>query len=75
MLKGADKLLNDKINELLVCAYHKNEDEQELSEILQNKKYKIKLSPGYMLMINEKPNYSLVEPFYFRKGLIYAKPD
>jgi len=72
ILKGADKLLDEGINDLIVCTYHKNGDERNLSELLQAKDYKTVSSPGYMLLISEKPDYSLEAPFDFRKGVIHA---
>ena len=72
ILKGADKLLSEGINELIVCTYHKNGDEQNLSAQLRAKEYKTTPSSGYMLYLWEKPNYSLEEPFDFRRGVIYA---
>jgi hypothetical protein len=72
VLKGADKLLSKGINDILVCTYHKTGDEQNLSGHLREKKYKTVHSPGYMLLISEKTDYSLEAPFDFRRGLIHA---
>ena len=72
VLKGADKLLDEGIDDMLVCTYHQNGDQQNLSRQLQEKKYRTILSPGYMLMIGEKLNHSIEEPYDFRRGLIHA---
>ncbi|MCL2511769.1 MAG: FkbM family methyltransferase [Bacteroidales bacterium] len=74
VLKGADQLLDKGINDILVCTYHQNDDEHNLSEQLRKKKYKTVPSQGYMLMISDNLNDSLKEP-YFRKGLIHASPS
>jgi len=72
VLRGAGKLLDKGVNELVVCTYHKKGDEQNLSEQLREKGYKTIPAPGYMLFLWEKPGYSLEEPFDFRRGIIYA---
>jgi hypothetical protein len=75
-LKGANKLLDKGIDDILVCSYHRNGDEQNLSRQLQEKGYKTTHSHGYMLFIYEFPNYALEAPFNFRRGLIHAsKPS
>ena len=72
VLKGADKLLDVGINDMLVCTYHQKDDEKNLSGLLAEKGYRIVASPGYMLFHHEVPNYGMVAPFDFRKGLIHA---
>ena len=72
IFKGADQLLNEGINDILVCTYHRKGDEQNLSRQLQAKRYETVHSPGYMLFHYEAPNYALEEPFDFRRGLIHA---
>ena len=72
VLKGADKLLNDRIDHLLVCTYHQSGDEQNISELLREKEYKVVPSPRYMLMIRDRPKYSPEGHFEFRRGLIHA---
>ena len=78
VLKGAGKLLNEGINDLLVCTYHKRDDERNLSEQLRKKGYKSVPSPGYMLMISDNSdssNDTAEGSFDFRRGLIHAKKD
>ena len=74
VLKGADKLLDEGINHVLVCTYHQSGDEQNLSEQLQKKKYKTVPSPGYLLM-TDRSNYSPDGDFEFRRGLIHAAKE
>jgi hypothetical protein len=71
VLVGADQILED-IKDILVCTYHRAGDAQHLSGLLSEKGYEIKFSPGRMLFIWEKEDYSLEAPFDFRKGLIHA---
>jgi len=72
VLKGAETLLNNGIRDMIICTYHKKGDEQSFSRQLAEKKFKIVPSPGYMLLITEMPDYSIKEPFDFRRGLIHA---
>ena len=72
VLKGAELLLNTGIKDMLICTYHKKGDEQNFSRQLVEKEFKVVPSPGYMLLISEMPNYSIKEPFDFRRGLIHA---
>ncbi|MDR1896787.1 MAG: FkbM family methyltransferase [Prevotellaceae bacterium] len=73
VLSGANQTLNDGIDDILLCTYHRNGDTQYFSEWLRNRNYDIRTSNGYMLYLWEKPNYSLEPPFDFRRGLIHAR--
>jgi hypothetical protein len=71
-LNGAEELLKSgNITDVLVAAYHKTNDERELSELLQQKEYKLTISPGHMLFIPE-PGFMPYPPFDFRRGLIHG---
>jgi hypothetical protein len=65
--------LYEQVDDLLVCTYHRNGDEQKLTSALQAMNYKVNHSPGYMLFIWEYNQSSdLQAPFDFRRGLIHA---
>ncbi|MDR1678788.1 MAG: FkbM family methyltransferase [Prevotellaceae bacterium] len=72
ILDGANHIIENTVDDILICTYHKNGDDKKISELLQQRNYNTKFSPGYMFFMWEKPNYSLTAPFEFRKGLIHA---
>jgi hypothetical protein len=73
VLAGASGLLEGAcVSDLLVCAYHRRGDAEQLSGVLQGKAYKIRISPGYMLL-TRGTGFSPEAPFDFRKGLIHAR--
>ncbi len=72
VIQGAERLLASDVHDALVCTYHRSGDELKLTQQLRAKGYDTIPSPGYMLFFWEKPDYSMVAPFDFRKGLIYA---
>lgn len=52
VLDGASDLLKEgRISDLLVCTYHKKEDAENLSTMLENFNYTIAFSQGYMLFM------------------------
>jgi hypothetical protein len=72
VLNGATELLqSDTISDVLVTVYHKKNDKQELTALLQQKGYKVTSSPGHMLFLPD-PNFSPYPPFDFRSGLIHG---
>lgn len=72
VLNGALNLLkSSKINELLVCTYHKQGDAENLSGKLKDLDYSISFSQGYMLFLSE--GYQDQPPYNFRKGLLHAR--
>jgi hypothetical protein len=73
VIDGAKQLCIKHVKDLLVCTYHRNGDEQKLTQKLQNMHYKVSHSPGYMLFLWEhNHDYDLQAPFDFRRGLIHA---
>lgn len=69
MLSGATKLLSEQSPlKIVLCTYHKEQDEKELSEFLAKYDFKISFSDGYMLFVLDKN----LKPPYFRRGLIRA---
>lgn len=70
LLKGGESVLSRNGNmRLLLCTYHRENDDKKLKEILENNGFKTEYSKGYMLYIFDK---KLKEP-YIRQGLIRAK--
>lgn len=72
VLGGATSLLQKgDITDLLVSLYHRKEDAEVLPDILRQKNYTVKVSSGYMLMMQESGFVADV-PFEFRKGVCHA---
>ncbi len=66
-LRGSKNILKENNDlKIIVCVYHKNNDEKDIKEILKN--FKIEISNGYALLLNDKK----IEPPYFRRGVIRA---
>jgi len=69
LLLGAKNILNQSNKlKLSICAYHKDADFTELSNLLINEGFNISSSPGYMIMWMQVP----CKAPYLRKGVIYA---
>lgn len=69
-LIGAKKILKNNQNlKLLLCCYHKQDDEKEMRVILKD--YKIETTKGYMLFWYNEGLDSLKEP-YFRRAILRA---
>jgi hypothetical protein len=70
LLKGATSTMakNDKL-QIVLCTYHKENDDQELNEILTENKFKTEFTKRYMIFIDDD---ALKEP-YLRRGIIRAK--
>jgi len=68
MLEGAQKTLGN-IQTMLLCAYHKANAENDITNFLQPYGYKITTSPGYMLFYYDE---ALDAPFV-RRGVIRAE--
>ena len=67
-LRGAEKILKENENlKLVVCTYHKENDEKDIKNILHD--FKVETSKRYMLFIYDK---DLKAP-YFRRGVIRAE--
>jgi hypothetical protein len=70
LLEGSKSLLSRSENlSLLLCAYHKKDDETKLKKILEDAGFTTEYSNGYMLFIYDE---ELTEP-YIRHGLIRAR--
>jgi len=68
MLKGATSVLRRANVKLALCTYHKQNDAEELNEILMRNGFATEFSKGYMVF----PGDDIMPP-YLRKGLIRAK--
>jgi hypothetical protein len=53
---------------IVLCTYHKNNDEMEFTSKLRDHGFKVIPSPGYMIFYYDK----LIAPPYLRRGLIRA---
>jgi len=70
LLKGAQKTLtNQKGIKLLLCTYHRQNDEADIKEFLKKHNSSVETSKGYMIYIFDE---NLDFP-YVRRGLIRAK--
>jgi hypothetical protein len=70
LLEGAKDVLTKQNNlKLLLCAYHRKNDDVLLKQYLEKYGFQTEYSNGYMLFI---PDPDLDEP-YIRRGLIRAK--
>ena len=69
LLEGAKNLLKDlDYLRIALCVYHKKNDEAEFTNLLQNLKFSVKTSHGYMIFYLDEP---LQEP-YLRRALLFA---
>ncbi|GAB3195525.1 hypothetical protein ABID22_001515 [Pontibacter aydingkolensis] len=68
LLEGSKNILQNQQLKVAITTYHKQEDETELNDMLQQSGFKTEFSDGYMLF----PHYGPFKPPYFRRGLIRA---
>ena len=69
LLEGAKNLLKDlDYLRIALCVYHKKNDEAKFTNLLQNLKFSVKTSHGYMIFYLDEP---LQEP-YLRRALLFA---
>jgi hypothetical protein len=69
LLRGFEQTIeNNSSMKIALCTYHQHDDEREFTEWLQQKKYQVKPSQGYMIFHYDK---KLKAP-YFRRALIRA---
>jgi hypothetical protein len=72
VLESASKLLESgSVGDLLVCAYHRENDDKILSELLLEKGYRVTVSPG-ILFFSQDSSFSVNARFDFRKGVLHA---
>jgi hypothetical protein len=69
MLEGGRKTFKYKVSEVLLCAYHKATDEQDIKRLLREYGYDYRMSNGYMIFIYDD---KLNAP-YLRRGMVYGK--
>jgi hypothetical protein len=68
-LEGAVKTLSEQNNlKLLLCVYHRKDDEVILKQFLEEKGFTTQYSKGYMLFIHDND----LDIPYIRRGLIRA---
>jgi precorrin-6B methylase 2 len=69
ILKGAKIILStQKSIKIAICTYHKQNDVEDLNQMLVNYDFHTEFSKGYMIFIYDKT----IAPPYLRKGLIRA---
>lgn len=69
-IEGAKKILSSKkLQKIVCCTYHKQDDEEVIGNILKSYNFTISASKGYMIF---KCDPSLKEPF-LRRGVIRCK--
>ena len=70
LLKGCERIiLNQKPIKIAICTYHKQDDEQEFSSLLNQKGFEVANSDGFMLFFYDKK----MQAPYFRRGLLRAE--
>lgn len=66
VLNGMQSLLNTDDIKIAVCTYHRQNDHEQITRYLTEKRMKYETSPKYMLFVNS----SDFKPPYFRRGLV-----
>lgn len=69
LIDGGQKTLTKNDLKIILCTYHKKNDEKIINEKLINKGFETEFSKGYMIFFHD-PEFSAP---YLRKGLIRAK--
>lgn len=69
MLRGAQRILKAKLQGMLICCYHNQDDEQTIKRLLDEQRYSYRDNEGYMLFMFFKKDRK--EP-YLRRGVLYA---
>ncbi len=65
MLMGAETTLT-RVRKVLVCVYHRPDDYEVCSQILESHGFKLSVNPGYMFWICS------IEPPYLRHGVLFG---
>ena len=68
VLKGSKEFFLSHKVKLSCCTYHRQEDAEAISALLEEWGYKTSFSDGYMICLMNGAH-----PPYFRKGMIYAR--
>jgi hypothetical protein len=69
VLRGAQDSLRQRLDRVVVCSYHHQQDEDALCSLLATAGYVVRPSDGWMLFLQD-PNQ---KPPYFRRGLLRAE--
>jgi len=69
LINGAANTISDKVNKLVICTYHKADDNEIFSTYLKSKNFKFANSKRYMLYYF----FDNFTPPYFRRGIIQAE--
>lgn len=68
VIKASEKFLRAHKIKLSCCTYHRQEDAEVISKMLESYGFEVRFSEGYMLPCMNGIHYP-----YFRKGVIYAR--
>ena len=68
VLRASQDFLTSHRVKISCCTYHRQEDAEKLSQLLQTMGFKVRYSDGYMI-----PPLDVVKSPYFRRGMIYAR--
>jgi len=69
LLKGCKNILSDTEKlKVVMCTYHKQDDAENIDQLLTKAKFNTEFSKGYMLFLYD----TLLAPPYLRRGLIRA---
>jgi hypothetical protein len=60
------------VSDILACTYHRENDAETLSRMLEGMNYETAISPGYMLLTRES-GFSPSRPFDFRKTMLHGR--
>ncbi|MCI8985216.1 MAG: FkbM family methyltransferase [Lachnospiraceae bacterium] len=71
LLGGRKVLLNNNVK-CSICSYHRYNDVNTISDILQLYGYRTNTSDGYMLFFHDKDIFSSID---FRRGIVYGRKD
>ena len=68
ILSASRAFLSSNKVKISCCTYHRQEDEQNIVQLLVSMGFKIRMSNGYML-----PPLGEIKPPYFRRGVVYGR--
>ena len=70
LIYGAEDILSNKVKKIVICTYHKENDNRDFGIYFKKKNYQISNSNGYMLF-----HYIDFAPPFFRRGVLRAQKN
>lgn len=70
LLAGGAHTFRYKLSQSLLCLYHRQTDEYDITRKLKEYGLQIDINSGYMLLIFDKDTW--IKPPYIRRGVVYA---